>query len=74
MKFALPIVAAGSAWAAGSGTVDVPAGKYTTGPIELVSNLVLSFDAGAVVHFPRRQIGRGGSRQPHHASRRPRAS
>jgi len=30
----------------------VPAGKYVTGPIELVSNLVLYFDAGAVVRFP----------------------
>jgi polygalacturonase len=41
-----------AAKAAGGGTVYVPAGKYTSGPIELVSNLVLSFDAGAVVHFP----------------------
>ncbi len=37
---------------AGGGTVFVPAGKYVTGPIELVSNLVLYFDAGATVRFP----------------------
>ena len=41
-----------AARAAGGGTVFVPAGKYVTGPIALVSNLVLQFDAGAVVHFP----------------------
>src|ERR1035438_8263567 len=40
-----------AARAAGGGTVIVPAGKYVTGPIALVSNLVLRFDAGAVVHF-----------------------
>ena len=37
---------------AGGGTVYVPAGHYITGPIELVSNLILNFDAGAVVEFP----------------------
>ena len=37
---------------AGGGTVFVPAGHYVSGPIELVSNLVLYFDAGAVVRFP----------------------
>lgn len=41
-----------AAKAAGGGTVFVPAGKYVTGPIELVSNLTLDFDAGAVVEFP----------------------
>src|SRR4051812_46790632 len=41
-----------AAKAAGGGTVYVPAGKYVTGPIELVSNLVLDIDAGAVVQFP----------------------
>ncbi len=41
-----------AAHAAGGGTVYVPAGHYITGPIELVSNLVLQVDAGAVVHFP----------------------
>jgi polygalacturonase len=37
---------------AGGGTVYVPAGKYESGPIELVSNLTLYFDAGATVYFP----------------------
>jgi polygalacturonase len=37
---------------AGGGTVYVPAGKYECGPIEMVSNLTLYFDAGATVHFP----------------------
>jgi len=41
-----------AAKAAGGGTVYIPAGKYTSGPIELVSNLVLHLDAGAVVQFP----------------------
>ncbi|MGA2267397.1 MAG: glycoside hydrolase family 28 protein [Bryobacteraceae bacterium] len=40
-----------AAKAAGGGTVFVPAGKYVTGPIELVSNLVLEIDAGAVLRF-----------------------
>src|ERR1035438_6052771 len=37
---------------AGGGTVYVPAGTYVTGPIEMVSNLTLYFDAGAIVRFP----------------------
>jgi polygalacturonase len=41
-----------AAKAAGGGTVCIPAGKYVSGPIELVSNLVLRVEAGAVVHFP----------------------
>jgi polygalacturonase len=41
-----------AAKAAGGGTVYVPAGKYVTGPIELVSNLTLYVEAGAVVCFP----------------------
>jgi len=41
-----------AAKAAGGGTVYVPAGRYTTGPIELVSNVTLYFDAGATVEFP----------------------
>src|SRR5260370_23770794 len=45
-----------AAKAAGGGTVYVPAGKYVTGPIELVSNLVLYFDAGAVVQFPAQRL------------------
>ena len=40
-----------AAKAAGGGIVYIPAGKYVTGPIELVSNLVLDIDPGAVVHF-----------------------
>ena len=45
-----------AAHAAGGGTVFVPAGKYVSGPIELVSNLVLDFDAGAVVEFPAQRL------------------
>lgn len=41
-----------AAHAAGGGTVYVPAGTYVTGPIELVSNLVLHLDAGATLRFP----------------------
>ena len=41
-----------AAKAAGGGTVFIPPGRFTTGPIELVSNVNLQFDAGAVVHFP----------------------
>ncbi len=37
---------------AGGGTVFVPAGNYVSGPIEMVSNLTLDFDAGAMVQFP----------------------
>ena len=40
-----------AARAAGGGTVYVPAGTYVTGPIELVSNLVLHIEAGATVRF-----------------------
>ena len=46
-----------AAKAAGGGTVYVPAGKYVTGPIELVSNLVLDIDAGAVLTFPATRDG-----------------
>jgi len=45
-----------AAKAAGGGTVFVPAGRYVTGPIELVSNLILYFDAGAVVAFPAQRL------------------
>ena len=41
-----------AAKAAGGGRVYFPAGKYVTGPIELVSNLVLHIDAGATLSFP----------------------
>ena len=41
-----------AAKASGGGTVFVPAGNYVTGPIELVSNLVLHIEAGAVLRFP----------------------
>jgi polygalacturonase len=34
------------------GTVYIPPGKYITGPIELISNLVLYIDSGAVLEFP----------------------
>ncbi len=36
----------------GGGTVYVPAGRYTSGPIELFSNITLNVDAGATVAFP----------------------
>jgi hypothetical protein len=45
-----------AAKAAGGGTVFVPAGNYVTGPIELVSNLTLYFDSGAVVEFPAQRL------------------
>ncbi len=35
----------------GGGTVFIPAGKYTTGAIQMVSNMTLEIDAGAVVRF-----------------------
>src|ERR1035437_2444843 len=41
-----------AAKAAGGGRVYFPAGKYVTGPIELVSNLVLHIEAGATLSFP----------------------
>src|SRR5450759_524591 len=41
-----------AAKAAGGGTAYVPAVKYVTGPIKLVSNLVLHIDAGATLQFP----------------------
>jgi polygalacturonase len=41
-----------AAHAAGGGTVYIPAGRYVSGPIELVSNLVLQIDAGATLRFP----------------------
>jgi polygalacturonase len=41
-----------AAKAAGGGTVYVPAGRYTSGPIELVSNMILHLDAGATLSFP----------------------
>jgi polygalacturonase len=41
-----------AAKAVGGGTVFVPAGKYVSGPIEMVSNLTLYFDAGSTVYFP----------------------
>jgi polygalacturonase len=44
--------AVAAAHAVGGGTVFVPAGHYISGPIEMVSNLTLDFDAGAIVTFP----------------------
>jgi polygalacturonase len=38
--------------AAGGGTIYVPAGRYTSGPIELYSNMTLNVDAGATIVFP----------------------
>jgi len=41
-----------AAKAAGGGTIYVPVGKYTSGPIELFSNMTLEIDAGATLEFP----------------------
>jgi polygalacturonase len=41
-----------AAKAAGGGTIYVPPGKYTSGPIELFSNMTLEVDAGATIDFP----------------------
>jgi polygalacturonase len=41
-----------AAKAAGGGTIYVPAGRYTSGPIELFGNMTLEIGAGAVVEFP----------------------
>jgi polygalacturonase len=38
-------------WAAGGGTVNVPAGTWLTGPIELLSNVNLHVESGALVQF-----------------------
>lgn len=45
-----------AAKAAGGGTVYIPAGMYVTGPIELVSNLVLYIEAGATLRFPAERL------------------
>lgn len=45
-----------AAKAAGGGTVYIPAGNYVTGPIELVSNLVLHIEAGATLRFPAQRL------------------
>jgi polygalacturonase len=41
-----------AAKAAGGGTIYVPSGHYSSGPIELYSNMTLELDAGAVIEFP----------------------
>ena len=45
-------LAVAAAKAAGGGTIYVPPGKYTSGPIELFSNMTLEVDAGATIEFP----------------------
>ena len=37
---------------AGGGTIYVPPGKFSSGPIELFSNMTLEIDAGATIEFP----------------------
>jgi len=49
--------------AAGGGMVLVPAGNYVTGPIELVSDLVLQIDAGATLRFPAAKLPFAKGRQ-----------
>jgi polygalacturonase len=41
-----------AAKSAGGGTIYVPPGKYTSGPIELFSNVTLEIEAGATIEFP----------------------
>ncbi|HEV3202545.1 MAG TPA: glycoside hydrolase family 28 protein [Bryobacteraceae bacterium] len=41
-----------AAKAAGGGTIYVPPGGYTSGPIELFSNMTLEVDSGATIEFP----------------------
>jgi polygalacturonase len=41
-----------AAKSASGGTIYVPPGKYTSGPIELFSNMTLEVDAGATIEFP----------------------
>ena len=41
-----------AARSAGGGTIYVPPGKYTSGPVELFSNMTLEVDAGAIIEFP----------------------
>ena len=41
-----------AAKAAGGGTNFVPPGRYTSGPIELFSNMTLDVEAGATIAFP----------------------
>lgn len=45
-----------AAKAAGGGMVYIPAGLYTCGPIELVSNLELYISAGATLKFPAQNL------------------
>jgi len=52
-----------AAKAAGGGTVYIPAGRYVSGPIELVSNLVLHIDAGATLRFPAARLPFTAGRQ-----------
>ena len=52
-----------AAKAAGGGTIYVPPGKYTSGPIELFSNMTLEVDAGATVDFPVAELPFTRSRQ-----------
>jgi len=45
-----------AAKAAGGGTVFIPAGNYTCGPIELINNLELYIEAGATLKFPAQNL------------------
>jgi polygalacturonase len=45
-----------AAKAAGGGTVYIPAGNYTCGPIEMISNLELYIEAGAILKFPAQDL------------------
>lgn len=41
-----------AAKAAGGGVIYVPPGRYTSGPIQLFSNMTLNIEAGAIIEFP----------------------
>ena len=45
-----------AAKAAGGGIVYIPAGNYSCGPIELISNLELYIEAGATLNFPAQNL------------------
>lgn len=45
-----------AAKAVGGGTIYFPAGTYITGPIEMISDLTLQLDSGAILRFPAERL------------------